>query len=79
MTHDGDSGVDLALRGVYDVAVVDWMLPGRDGLAVCEAIRTARVPIGLLMLTARTQVEDRVAGCTTAPTITWANPSPSTS
>lgn len=60
--HDGDTGVELALRGQYDVAIVDWMLPGRDGLAVCEAIRSARVPLGLLMLTARTQVEDRVTG-----------------
>jgi DNA-binding response OmpR family regulator len=62
MTHDGDSGVDLALRGTYDVAIVDWMLPGRDGPAICRAIRAARLPTALLMLTARGQLEDRVAG-----------------
>jgi len=60
--YTGDEGVEIALRGAHDAAVVDWMLPGRDGPAVCQAIRTARLPMGLLMLTARSQVEDRVAG-----------------
>jgi DNA-binding response OmpR family regulator len=59
---DGDSGLELALRGTYDVAVIDWMLPGRDGPAICRAVRAARLPTALLLLTARTQVEDRVAG-----------------
>jgi hypothetical protein len=40
---DGEAGAALALRGVYDVAVLDWMLPGRDGPAVCRAIRAARL------------------------------------
>ncbi len=62
VAHDGDTGLEIALRGAHDVAVVDWMLPGRDGPAVCRAIRAARVPLGILMLTARGQVEDRVAG-----------------
>lgn len=62
VAHDGNIGLEIALRGTHDVAVVDWMLPGRDGPAVCQAIRSARLPIALLMLTARTQVEDRVAG-----------------
>jgi two-component system OmpR family response regulator len=62
VVHDGDEGVEVALRGVHDVAIVDWMLPGRDGPAVCQAIRTARLPTAILMLTARSQVEDRVAG-----------------
>jgi two-component system OmpR family response regulator len=62
LAHDGDIGVEIALRGVHDVAIVDWMLPGRDGPAVCHAIRSAHLPMAILMLTARTQVEDRVAG-----------------
>ena len=62
VAHDGDDGVEIALRGAHDVAIVDWMLPGRDGPAVCQAIRAAHIPTALLMLTARTQVEDRVAG-----------------
>ena len=59
---DGDTGLEIALRGAHDVAMVDWMLPGRDGPAVVRAMRSAHVPTAVLMLTARTQVEDRVAG-----------------
>jgi len=62
LAHDGDTGVEIALRGAHDVAIIDWMLPGRDGPAVCQAIRARRIPMAILMLTARTQVEDRVAG-----------------
>ncbi|MFV9505073.1 MAG: response regulator transcription factor [Oscillochloridaceae bacterium umkhey_bin13] len=62
LAHDGESGLDLALRGVYEVAIIDWMLPGRDGPSICRAIRTARLPMALLLLTARGQVEDKVAG-----------------
>jgi two-component system OmpR family response regulator len=58
----GDEGVEIAMCKAYDAAIVDWMLPGRDGPAVCQAIRSAHLPMGLLMLTARSQVEDRVAG-----------------
>lgn len=62
MANDGDTGMELALRGVYDVAVVDWMLPGRDGPSICRAVRAARLPTAVLMLTARAQLEDRVSG-----------------
>lgn len=62
VSHNGDEGVEIALRGVYDVAVIDWMLPGRDGPSVVQAMRTARLNTAILMLTARTQIEDRVAG-----------------
>ena len=59
---DGDAGLELALQGMYDVAIVDWMLPGRDGPSLCRAIRAARRPLAILMLTARDTVEERVAG-----------------
>jgi len=59
---DGDIGLELALRGAHDVAIIDWMLPGRDGPAICRAIRAAHLPVAILMLTARSQLEDRVTG-----------------
>ena len=62
VANDGETGLDLALRGVYEVAVIDWMLPGRDGPSICRGIRAARLPTALLMLTARGQLEDRVSG-----------------
>lgn len=60
--HDGNIGLEMALQGLYDVAILDWMLPGRDGPALCRAIRAAHLPTAILMLTARDQLEDRVAG-----------------
>lgn len=62
VAYDGDTGLDLLLRGIYDVAIIDWMLPGRDGPALCRAARAAHLHTALLMLTARTQIEDRVTG-----------------
>ncbi|MCS7061941.1 MAG: response regulator transcription factor, partial [Anaerolineae bacterium] len=62
VAYDGSTGLEMALGGSYDVAVVDWMLPGQDGRSICLAIRRARRPLPILMLTARGQVEDRVLG-----------------
>ncbi len=62
VAHDGHSGLELALHNTHEVAIVDWMLPGRDGPSICRAVRTARLPIALLLLTARGQLEDRVIG-----------------
>jgi DNA-binding response OmpR family regulator len=62
VANDGDSGLEYALRGIYDVAIIDWMLPGRDGPSICRGIRAARLRTATLMLTARGQVEDRVLG-----------------
>jgi two-component system OmpR family response regulator len=60
--NDGDTGLEMALRGPYDAAVIDWMLPGRDGPSIIRAMRAARLSTGIILLTALGQVEDRVAG-----------------
>lgn len=62
MAHDGNLGLEQALTGTYDAAIIDWMLPGRDGPSICRQVRSAQVLLPILMLTARSQVEDRVAG-----------------
>ncbi|NTW01762.1 MAG: response regulator transcription factor, partial [Oscillochloris sp.] len=62
VAHDGEDGLDMALQGIHEIAVIDWMLPGRDGPSICRAIRAARLPIALMLLTARGQLEDRVSG-----------------
>jgi two-component system OmpR family response regulator len=62
VAYDGDMGLELALRGIHDVAILDWMLPCRDGPSICRSVRAARLPLSILLLTARGQVEDRVAG-----------------
>jgi DNA-binding response OmpR family regulator len=59
---DGDHGAKLALSEEFDLIVLDLMLPGRDGLAVLTDIRSAGVGAPVIVLTARGEVEDRVAG-----------------
>jgi two-component system, OmpR family, response regulator len=60
--HDGERGFQLASREPYDVAIVDVMLPRRDGLDLVEALRHRRVTIPVLLLSARRSVDDRVRG-----------------
>ncbi|MDR3572441.1 MAG: response regulator transcription factor [Anaerolineaceae bacterium] len=62
VVQDGNVGLELALRGVHDLAIIDWMLPGRDGPSICRSIRSAHLQISILMLTALGQIEDRVKG-----------------
>lgn len=59
---DGEAGLALALLHDYDVVILDVMLPRRNGFEVLAALRAARRPCRVLMLTARDSVEDRVRG-----------------
>jgi DNA-binding response OmpR family regulator len=60
---DGVTGLHLAVTNPYDVIVLDLMLPGLDGLAVCRKLREeARRDTPLLMLTARDTLQDKVSG-----------------
>jgi two-component system, OmpR family, response regulator len=59
---DGAEGERLALSQSFDAVLLDLMLPGRSGMEVLEAIRQARPHLPVIVLTARGEVEDRVAG-----------------
>ena len=59
---DGAAGLEAALGQTYDVAVVDVMLPKRDGLSVIEDLRRKGVMTPVLILSARRSVDDRVRG-----------------
>src|SRR5881296_3019715 len=59
---DGESGLAAALGQPYDVAVVDVMLPKRDGLSLIEELRRRRIATPVLILSARRSVDDRVRG-----------------
>ena len=59
---DGHQGLHLAATEPYDVAIVDVMLPGRDGLSVIEELRRQRIQTPVLILSARRSVDDRVRG-----------------
>ena len=60
--HDGERGLELGMDNPYDVIILDVMLPVLDGLEVCKTLRANRIGIPVLMLTARTEVSDRVNG-----------------
>jgi two-component system response regulator MprA len=61
VARDGQTGLSIARDNPPDLVVLDWMLPGLDGLEVCKRLRAAsEVPI--LMLTARDELRDRVQG-----------------
>ena len=60
--RDGEVGLELALRGEADVIILDLMLPKLDGIAVCRELRERHVQTPIIMLTARGEEADRVAG-----------------
>lgn len=59
---DGEEALAYADRSAYDVIILDWMLPKKDGLAVLRRLRQAGSTAQVLMLTARDGVDDRVEG-----------------
>ena len=60
--YDGVTGAEYAKLGIYDLRILDVMLPGLDGFGVARAVRAARCATPILMLTARSGIEDRVTG-----------------
>lgn len=62
MVYDGNDGLDYALSGLYDVIVLDVMLPGRNGFDVVRQLRAKKVATPVLMLTARDEIPDKVHG-----------------
>ena len=62
LARDGQDGLHLAMTGNYDLAVLDVMLPGLDGLSILKALRESGSGLPVLFLTARDLVEDRVRG-----------------
>jgi len=61
VSHDGETGLKAARDNPPDLVILDWMLPGLDGLEVCRRLR-AGGPVPILMLTAKDAVADRVKG-----------------
>ena len=59
---DGDEGLGLATATAFDVIVLDIMLPGRDGLSILRALRERKNTVPVILLTARSAVNERVEG-----------------
>jgi DNA-binding response OmpR family regulator len=62
VAKDGLTGLEMARRGVYDVIVLDLMLPGRNGLEILKQLREEGVTTPIVVLSARGEVQDRVSG-----------------
>ena len=60
--YDGESGTDYALLGIYDLLILDVMMPKMDGYQVAQQVRSRRCSTPILMLTAKSGLEDRIAG-----------------
>ena len=63
--HDGEDGAYWATVNDYDLIILDIMLPGKDGIEICNEIRHKNILTPILMLTAKTSVGDRVKGLDT--------------
>jgi DNA-binding response OmpR family regulator len=62
VAYDGTHGFDLAASEDYDVIILDLMLPGKSGLEICRELRAAKIHTPILILTAKSQLEDKVSG-----------------
>jgi len=62
IAFDGIEGFDLASSGDYDLILLDLMLPGMDGLTLCQKLRSDNNHVPILMLTAKSQLEDKIKG-----------------
>jgi DNA-binding response OmpR family regulator len=62
VAHDGMDGLTLARESSPDLAILDWMLPGLSGLELCRRLRSTGSKVPVILLTAKDEVSDRVAG-----------------
>lgn len=60
--HDGLEAERLMTEQAWDLVLLDWMLPGKDGIRVCEDMRAKRIDVPIILLTARDQEHDRILG-----------------
>ena len=60
--YDGESGEEYARLGIYDLLILDVMMPGLDGYELARRVRASRCGVPILMLTARSGLEDRIQG-----------------
>lgn len=62
VAYDGLEGFDLAASGDYDIILLDLMLPQMNGIDICRQLRDEKIHTPILMLTAKSQLDDKVTG-----------------
>ena len=60
--YDGEAGAEYAETGVYDLLILDVMMPKMNGIEVLQRLRKEGVQVPIMMLTAKGQTDDRIAG-----------------
>lgn len=62
VVHDGEEGLDYALSGIYDLLLLDIMLPGMDGISILKTVRGKGMAVPIILLTAKGEIPDKIAG-----------------
>lgn len=62
VAYNGEEGLDLALSGVYDLIILDVMMPVKDGFTVLKALRKNKIDSPVLILSAKTETSDKIDG-----------------
>ncbi|EKD99791.1 MAG: Two component transcriptional regulator, winged helix family [uncultured bacterium] len=62
VSYDGSNGYDMASTEDYDIILLDWMLPKMDGVEICKKLRENNIHTPILMLTAKSELEDKLLG-----------------
>lgn len=60
--YDGEEGLDFALTGIYDLIILDVMMPKMDGLTLLKILRSKKIDTPILLLTAKSEVADKIVG-----------------
>lgn len=62
IVHDGQSGLDNVLTGIYDLLLLDIMLPEMDGLTLLRTVRNKKISTPVILLTAKGEISDKISG-----------------
>ncbi|WP_037286464.1 response regulator transcription factor [Saccharibacillus sacchari] len=62
VVHDGEDGLDYALSDIYDLLLLDIMLPGMDGISILKNVRSKGMAVPVILLTAKGEIPDKIAG-----------------
>lgn len=62
IAHDGELGLDYALSDIYDIIILDIMLPKKDGLSILRELRENKISAPIILLTAKGETQDKVLG-----------------
>ena len=60
--HDGETGERMARSGSHDLAILDIMLPKKDGISLCKSLRDDNVNLPIILITAKGEIEDKILG-----------------